>query len=184
MQLLSPHHDRLRATARRLARTANDGDDLFQETVLRGFHRIDDLRDASRFSGWIYAVLLSVHRSRARRDFWRRFLPLDQGPGLELDRPDPVGGIDDERWRAERVSRALALLPAVQREAVVLFEIEGFSIEEIAALQKVTVPAVKSRLQRGRARLHRHYEKVLEAHERAPDPAAAPEHPLRQGGTS
>ena len=67
----------------------------------------------------------------------------------------------EERWRAERASRALASLPAVQREAVVLFEVEGYSIEEIAAWQKASVPAVKARLQRGRARLRRHYERIL-----------------------
>jgi predicted DNA-binding protein YlxM (UPF0122 family) len=43
---------------------------------------------------------------------------------------------------------------------VVLFEIEGFSIEEIAAMQEVSISAVKSRLARGRDRLRRHYEKL------------------------
>lgn len=203
MRLLTPHQERLRTTARRLARTATDGDDLFQETVLRAFHRIGDLRDEARFPGWIYTVLLSVHRSRARREFWRRFLPLDRETERDLPRTDPAGGIDEERWRAERASRALAHLPAVQREAVVLFEIDGFSIEEIAAFQEASVPAVKSRLQRGRARLHRHYQKVLTVEERGrglADPAppagiqavrqaqanaaTATEHPLGQGGTS
>jgi hypothetical protein len=42
---------------------------------------------------------------------------------------------------------------------VVLFELEGFSIEEIAALQQVSASAVKSRLARGRARLRRIYER-------------------------
>ena len=54
----------------------------------------------------------------------------------------------------------LAGLPAVQREAVVLFEIEGFSVEEIAAMQEVTVSAVKSRLARGRDRLRRAYQRL------------------------
>ena len=57
------------------------------------------------------------------------------------------------------MSRALARLPAEQREAVVLFELEGFGIEAIAAVQKVSPSAVKSRLARGRARLARIYER-------------------------
>ncbi len=161
LALLAPEHDRFRMTARRLARTASEGDDLFHEALLRAYHKLSSLRDEGHFRGWFYAVLFSVHRSRCRRAFWRRFLSLEK----EVDRGfDPEsraqGDGEEERQRGERVSRALATLPAVQREAVVLFEVEGFSIEEIAGLQNVSIPAVKSRLQRGRERLRRHYERL------------------------
>ena len=161
MDLLSPFHDGARATARRLARSTGEGDDLFHEALLRAFDRLASLRHEERFRAWFYAVLLSVHRSRSRRGFWRRFLPLEGAPPI---RTEPVGddgaAWEEARLRAARASRALALLPAAQREAVVLFEIDGFSIEEIAALQRVSVSAVKSRLARGRARLRRHYERL------------------------
>ena len=62
------------------------------------------------------------------------------------------GNWEQERQRAARMAAALAKLPGVQREAVVLFELEGFGIEEIAALQRATPSAVKSRLARGRER--------------------------------
>jgi RNA polymerase sigma-70 factor (ECF subfamily) len=162
LALLAPVHERTRVTARRLARTGTDGDDLFQEAVLRAYAKLPSLRDESRFPGWFYAVLLSVHRSRARRAAWRRFLSLEREMEHGFDPPDAAGdGGEEERWRAERASRALASLPAVQREAVVLFEVEGYSVEEIAAWQKASVPAVKARLQRGRARLRSHYERIL-----------------------
>ena len=56
-----------------------------------------------------------------------------------------------------RASRARGALAPVQREAIVLFEIDGYAIEEIAAMQRVSVSAVKSRLARGRERLRRFY---------------------------
>jgi DNA-directed RNA polymerase specialized sigma24 family protein len=59
-----------------------------------------------------------------------------------------------------RAKKALSALPEKQREAVVLFEIEGFSIEEVAKMQNAKISAVKSRLARGRARLRGHYEKM------------------------
>lgn len=157
--LLGPIHARAAGMARRLAGSAADGDDLFQEAVLRALRALPSLRDANRFAPWFYTVLLSVHRNRARRSFWRRFLPLDSE---EANLHEPVGD-DGSAWEAERaqaarLSRALARLPAPQREAVVLFEIEGFAIDEIAALQRVSPSAVKSRLSRGRARLRRTYE--------------------------
>jgi RNA polymerase sigma-70 factor (ECF subfamily) len=158
--LLAPIHDQVRRTARWLARDSVEGDDLFQETVLQAYRKLPGLRDPERFRGWFHAVLWSVHRRRSRRAFWRRFLSLES----EMARGfEPAGnpGTDEAQThrRAERVSRALATLPAVQREAVVLFELEGYPVDEIAALQKVSISAVKSRLQRGRDRLRRFYER-------------------------
>lgn len=161
IELLAPLHDAARRTARRLGRSPLEGDDLFQDAVLRAYDKLPALRDEERFRSWFYAVLLSVHRSRSRRAFWRRFLPLDDA--LDAGN-EPVGhdggAAEEERMRAERASRALATLPAVQREAVVLFEVDGYSLEEVAAAQNVSVSAVKSRLARGRARLRRHYERL------------------------
>jgi predicted RNA polymerase sigma factor len=54
----------------------------------------------------------------------------------------------------------MALLKPEQREALVLFEIESFAIEEIAAMQHASIPAVKSRLVRGREALRAHYERA------------------------
>ena len=162
--LLAPFHAQAAATARRLCRSNADGDDLLQEAVLRAAAKVHMLRDDARFRPWFYAVLLSVHRSRARRSFWRRFLSLE----TERERGfDPIGhdggAWAEERRRAERAATALSTLSPVMREAIVLFELDGFSIEEIAAIQQVTLSAVKTRLARGRERLRRHYGPVLDA---------------------
>jgi len=162
IELLEPVYRQAALTARRLSRSSDDGDDLMQEAVLRAYEKLPSLRDVSRFRAWFYAILLTVHRNRSRRSFWRRFVPLEDRRGG--DGPEPAGedGADWEKTRvaARRVARALAELPAVQREAVVLFEIEGFSIEEIGSLQGASVSAVKSRLARGRDRLRRHYQRL------------------------
>jgi len=160
LELLEPVHRQALATARRLCRSPADGDDLYQETVLRAFEKLHTLRDASRFRPWFYATLLSRHRSRHRRPFWKRFVPMEEafaGDG------EPVGD-DGSRWpeamqRADRATEALAHLDPIHREAIVLFEIDGYSIEEIALMQRASVPAVKSRLTRGRDRLRRFYER-------------------------
>jgi len=161
IDLLRPFHGQAAATARRLSRSTEDGDDLFQEAVIRAYEKISTLRDESRFRPWFYSVLLSVHRNRSRRGFWRRFLSLERKDGKSVDVAGEDGASwDEDRQGTERVSRALAGLPPEQRETVVLFELEGFSIEEISAVQKVSLSAVKSRLARGRKRLRRHYERL------------------------
>jgi RNA polymerase sigma-70 factor, ECF subfamily len=174
LALLAPIHDSVRGTARRLARDAADGDDLFQETVLHAYRKLSGLRDPERFRSWFYAVLLSIHRRRSRRSFWRRFLSLERAMARGFE---PAGEPGADRsvlhQRAERVSRALATLPAAQREAVVLFELEGFAVKEIGELQKVSISAVKSRLQRGRDRLRRFYEREGLSGAAAPGPTPA-----------
>lgn len=154
MALLAPLHDAARATARRLCRSHADGDDLFQETVLRAFDQLSSLRDPTKFRSWLYAVMLSVHRARHRRRFWRRLLSLD-------DVEEPVRAAEaEEHAGSRRMARALATLTPEAREAIVLFELEGFTLEELAAAQRDSIPAVKSRLSRARERLRRHYQKL------------------------
>ena len=161
INMLRPYHDQAAATARRLARSHEDGDDLFQEAVIRAYDKLSSLRDESHFRSWFYSILVSVHRNRSRRGFWRRFLSMERKDGGTMDVAGEDGASwDEERRGAERVSRALAGLPPEQREAVVLFEMDGFSIEEISGIQRVSVSAVKSRLVRARKRLRRHYERL------------------------
>ena len=157
IELLGPIHEAAARTARRL--DAGDGDDLLQEAVLRAHDRLDSLRDETRFRSWFFAVLLSIHRSRYRRAFWRRFLPIGEAfvEGREAA-VDPEHG-EDEWWRARRAAQALSRIPSVQREAIVLHDVEGFSVEEVAAMQGVSESAVKSRLSRGRDRLRRWYRR-------------------------
>jgi RNA polymerase sigma-70 factor (ECF subfamily) len=160
LSLLAPIHGQAAATARRLSRSDADGDDLYQETVLRAFEKLHTLRDESRFRSWFYATLLNRHRTRHRRSFWHRFLPWEEA---FPDGDGPVGEAGEDRQeraqQALRVARALATLPAEQREAVVLFEVDGYPIEEIASMQRSSVPAVKSRLARGRERLRQWYQR-------------------------
>ena len=141
--------------------TPLEGDDLFQDAVVRAFEKLHTLRDETRFRPWFYAVLLSLHRTRSRWGFWKRFLSLEASLEGGFD-PAGEDGRDREveRQRSLRVSRALATLSAVQREAIVLHDLDGFSLEEIAQMQDVSLSAVKSRVSRGRAKMRRHYERL------------------------
>lgn len=152
-RLLEPIHDRAVVFARSVCRSRADGDDLFQEALLRALEKLPGLRDDNAFRFWLYRVIISVHRNRYKRSFWRRFLPLDSEPAAP-ERSDEVGA-------ADRARLALAELPHDQREAIVLFELEGWKVEELADLLGVSVSAIKSRLVRGRQRLRTIYTRKL-----------------------
>jgi RNA polymerase sigma-70 factor (ECF subfamily) len=166
-RLIEPVHERALAFARCLCRSRADGDDLYQEALLRVLGKLDGLRDDGAFRSWLYRVIISVHRNRCRRAFWRRLLPLGD-PAAPDERDRAAAALDyrtgespDASEAAARARAALAVLPAVQREAIVLFEIEGWQVDEIARLHGVSASAVKSRLARGRARLRAHYNRQL-----------------------
>lgn len=151
-RLIEPVHDDARAFARCLCRSRADGDDLFQEALIRALDKLDGLRDDAAFKRWLYRVIVSVHRNRYRQAFWRRLLPLGDGDARADERR-----VDERLGGAERARIALAALPPEQREAIVLFEIEGWQVDEIATLTGASVSAVKSRLARGRDRLRAVY---------------------------
>jgi len=157
--LLGPIHDDVQLFARRIARSSAEGDDVFQEAVLRAARKLGSLRDRSRFKSWMYAVVVSVHRTRCRRAFWKRWISSEEAPS------EPVGD-DGSRWvddsaSARRAAAALSRLEPAQREAIVLFELHGYSIEEIAEIQDASISSVKSRLVRGRERLRRFYAGIV-----------------------
>jgi RNA polymerase sigma-70 factor (ECF subfamily) len=149
--LLEPLHHEARAFARRLCRSDAEGDDVFHDAVLRALDKIDSLRDDAAFRPWFYRVVISVQRNRYRGSLWRRLVPLG-----DQEQSSP-GSFADELAGAQRARQALARLSAPQREAVVMFEIEGMTVEEVAAIQDVSPSAVKSRLARARARLRSYY---------------------------
>lgn len=161
--LLEPLHDALLAFSRSLCRSLSEGDDLFQEAMLRSFTKLELLREDRAFRAWTYRIVISVHRSRARRAFWRRLVPFGADDATGDDDPSTSGHDYRADWSPDaaeanrRARAALAQLPAAQREAIVLFEIEGWKVEEIAEVQRVSASAVKSRLARGRERMRELY---------------------------
>jgi RNA polymerase sigma-70 factor (ECF subfamily) len=157
LRLIEPHHASALAFARCLCRSDADGDDVFQSALVRALERLDQLRDENAFRAWFYRIVVSIHRNRVKQPFWRRAVPLDD------DHASGSASADDALAGSQRARIALATLPAEQRETIVLFEIEGMTIEEIAALHNTSISAVKSRLVRARDRLRSVYTKRLGA---------------------
>lgn len=169
LRLMEPGYAKALAFARSLSRSRSDGDDLMQESLVRALTRLGNLRDDAAFHAWFYRIVINVHRTRSRRAFWRRFLQLGETSRADDER-ETVSDYRVSEWSpdaaeaARRARQSLASVPAEQRESIVLFEVEGWTVEEIAVLHRVSVSAVKSRLARGRARLRAYYEKRFGAH--------------------
>lgn len=133
----------------------DDAEELFQNTLVKSYRKINTLSDTSKFKSWIFTIasreFISVHRNH----FWKRFLPLGEEHNemfvYELyNRSD----IDDDK---HVLLNALSKLNHKERSAILLFEIANFSIREIQEIQnEKSESAVKSRLSRVRGKLRKY----------------------------
>lgn len=140
----------LRAFARSLCGNRDLADDLAQEAMMRAWAARDSFTPGTNFKAWMFIILRNVFyttiRKNARMTAWdpqaaERILvtPATQHVGIDL----------------QDVERALARLPAEQREMLILVMTESMSYEEAAAVAGCAVGTVKSRIARGRAALQR-----------------------------
>jgi len=180
--LVASQLPKVRRFARAFAPGEADADDLAQEALLRVFRSLRAFRWQSAFSTWLFAVVRSAFLDAGKgRAATRRALeqPLDRGHEQVAG-----GGRPDEALRQaqdrERVWSALRQVGEEFRAALVLFDIEGLSYDEVAAVEGVAVGTVKSRLHRGRAQLRR----ILEEAGELEQARAGPEGAARATGTS
>jgi RNA polymerase sigma-70 factor, ECF subfamily len=147
-QAFDLYHRAIYSFAYRLTRRPAVAEDLTQEcflALLRAPHRFDPAR------GSMKVYLFSITRNLALKQY------RDDPGERRIEESKDLAAADP--WRSievlSAVSAAVAALPLLQREALVLFEYEGMSIEEIAVIVGAEVGTVKSRLHRARERLRR-----------------------------
>jgi RNA polymerase sigma-70 factor, ECF subfamily len=135
----------LRAFAMSLSGNADRADDLVQETVMRAMANIDSFTPGTNMAAWLFTILRNSFRSQYRKR--RREVEDPDGSYLaSLKLPPEQFG----RLEFKELIEALAKLPHVQREALLLVAASGFSYDEAAAICEVAVGTIKSRVSRAR----------------------------------
>ncbi len=168
------HKDRLWAIALRTVCDPEDAADALQEAMISAFRRAGDFRGESAVTTWLHRIVVNAAVDRLRRRQTRSISwPGDedaletlaaQGRGSPLGGSaasavtGPAGGMPaaDATEAIETrldVDAALRMLPAEQRAALVLVDMMGYPVAEVAAILAVSPGTVKSRCARGRARL-------------------------------
>lgn len=148
----------LRRSARRLSRSAEDADDLVQETLLRVWSRLAmaqsgacDAAPVTDLRAYAFATLRNCARTRGRG------VPPGEpaGTGPDPDETVDAGADPEADLAARRTLEALDQLPEDQRALLRLRAVEGLSYAEIAAETGLPLGTVTSRLSRGRRALRR-----------------------------
>lgn len=152
--LVERHQDRLWAVALRVMGRPDDAADALQDAYVAAFRRAATYRGDAQVTTWLHRVVVNACLDRLRRAKVRAAEPLPD----DLDRVADLGvdGVRDpleEQEQRDEVAAALATLNPDQRAALVLVDMQGYSVEEAAAVLGCAPGTVKSRCARGRAKL-------------------------------
>lgn len=139
------------ATAMAVMRNPHDAEDAVQNAFIRALERIDQLKPGSPFGPWFFRVLRSTCLNLRRREALRSHeeIPVSAAGG-----PDPERSLEIEITR-ESVLAALAELPEQQRTAVTLYDLEGYTHQEIADILGIAVGTSRAHVHHARSALRR-----------------------------
>jgi RNA polymerase sigma-70 factor (ECF subfamily) len=166
-RLARAHARELYGAALRMARNADDAQDLAQEALVRAFVAFDTFTPGTNFRAWLLRILTNSYINRCRRRRRIAFLPWEEltegndgGPAADTraagrrlsDREEPetvllLDVLDDE------IETALARLSEGVRLTILLVDVEQLPYEEVAAILAIPIGTVRSRLNRGREQL-------------------------------
>ncbi|WP_341677448.1 sigma-70 family RNA polymerase sigma factor [Niveibacterium sp. SC-1] len=194
--LAEPHRRALKLHCYRMLGSAHEAEDAVQETFARAWHALDGFEGRASLKNWLYRIAtnacLDALSRRARQE---RVLPGQLGPSTselppgepDLDfpwlQPFPdieVGELADEspgpetRYETRESIRlafvaAVQQLPPRQRAALILADVIGWPVSEVAALLGGTVASINSVLQRARGTMRSQYGIAPGSHRPPPD---------------
>lgn len=162
-----------------------DAADLTQEAFIRLFRALPQYNGESRFTTWLYRLVVNMCRDELRRR--GRQVPIAP-PAPEEEEVDQVAGVaDDDRWAdpeqalasrelRDLVRRALAQLEEHYRLVLTLYYFDDMKYTDIAEVLDIPLNTVKSHIRRGKERL----AIILETQEQPPAAKAVPQQPRNE----
>jgi RNA polymerase sigma-70 factor, ECF subfamily len=164
------HAERVATWAARLLGPGGDVEDVVHEVFLVAQRRLPEFRGDAKVGTWLYEIVVRVAQEQRRRKRRRWWLALGFGgrePRVVTDALAPRGALDplaalESKEATARLYRVLDGLAEKYRTVLVLFEIEGLSGEQIAAVTGTTVANVWVRLLRARRQFVERFQKLEE----------------------
>lgn len=149
-RIIHRHRNRLYAVALRTMRDPEDAADALQDALISAFRAAASFRAEAQVTTWLHRIVVNACLDRIRRKQARPTSPLpEEGPGEPADPRDAVG----ERDMSMVIQDALMKIPEDQRAAIVLVDVQGYSVADAASVLDIPEGTIKSRCARGRAKL-------------------------------
>ncbi|AYN40441.1 RNA polymerase sigma factor SigM [Streptomyces dangxiongensis] len=154
-EIVRRHRDRLWAVALRTLGDREEAADAVQDALVSAYRAAHTFRGQSAVTTWLHRITVNACLDRVRKAASRKTAPIDDTERLEqLLEPHESASAPAERADVHRqLLEALGTLPAEQRAALVLVDMQGYPVAEAARILDVPTGTVKSRCARGRARL-------------------------------
>jgi RNA polymerase sigma factor (sigma-70 family) len=145
---------------RRIVGSRAVAEDLFQDTLITVYERLGDFRGEAPLGAWIRQIAISKCLMHLRSPWHRARLTLERSEDGEPPSRQAIAALLVPEPRVERLDmeRALASLSSTARAVVWLYDVEGYSHEEIATAFGRSISFSKSQLARARARLREWFE--------------------------
>ena len=148
-KLLEPEYDKAMMFCRKLMNDREKGDDLYQDSIVLAIRKLHQLRDHHSFRPWFYQIIMSSFKSVIRKSKLRQFIPFTQELESSMSSDDPT----EAQLAKVKLEKLFKVLSVYERGLVVLYELEGWTIGEIAGLYKKTEGSIKLKLFRARNKL-------------------------------
>lgn len=144
-----------------------DTDDVIQQVFIELFKSLSYFKGDASLDTWVYRICLKVCTTQLRKKYRKRQPQIiydSQIADADADAKDAEGPFKEmeQKERAKAIYAALDRLDAEKRMTVVMYEMEGKSLEEIARVAQVPLGTVKSRLFHGRKMLEKLLKRYLE----------------------
>jgi RNA polymerase sigma factor (sigma-70 family) len=158
--LIRQHYTSLYRVAYRWTQSAEDAEDLVQETCTRAWPRLEELEQLDRPSAWLMRVMYRLFVDLTRRHDRRQVDELDDALLATLTSDEP-GPDEQAEWagKAARLARVWPRIDRDKRALLTLHDIEGYTLEELQEVTGLKEGTLKSRLHRARVSLGRMLQK-------------------------
>lgn len=147
--LVEPEYLKARAFCRKLMGNREDGDDLFQDALVRALTRFRTLRDPESFSPWFYKIIYNTFKNRIRQPWWRRMVSMTGENAERLQVASANASVETKR----RLAIAFRALKPDEHSLVVLHELQGWSIAELSRMTGKSEGSVRVRLHRAKRKM-------------------------------
>jgi RNA polymerase sigma-70 factor (ECF subfamily) len=158
-ELVWPYEKSVYLATFSILQNEQDAEDAAQESVLKALKNLRNFRAESKFSTWLISIAINEARAQLRHARVLKFESVDESPPAEDGsftpsvisdwREVPLQALERKELR-ELLHKAIAALPEIYREVLLLRDVEDFSIAETAAALGVSEGVVKTRLLRAR----------------------------------
>ena len=146
------HYEKVHDQFERFCRARVYGDmeytDLMNDSLLVAFQKLDQIQ-SQNFLSYLIGISIRILANNHRK---KKALSINEF-SAQVERVQAPNSQSDMNTEVQLLHEVLAMLPDEQRECLILFEITGFKIKEIAKMQETNESTVKQRLRRGRQRL-------------------------------